>query len=201
MRSAIAGLRRTSVIGRDADGAWAIRRPVAEGFDCQVLAADPTLHPGRPTLPAWRNGRRDRLKICCPEGRGGSSPSAGTTLKNREKSRFFRIQAPSRAETNDTGNHLPVDLRRQLPTPHEANRPWNREGRSIHRRRARRTGPRNPRAIWVAPDPSAPCRPASRPPVHGAPGGLPRQAVPPGIGDGSHSNRPNSPHTACRCDG
>ncbi len=157
-------------------------------------------------IPVVRPCRRGEMadaidsKSVARKGVGVRVPPPAPLSENREKSRFFRIQAPSRAETNDTGNHLPVDLRRQLPTPHEANRPWNREGRSIHRRRARRTGPRNPRAIWVAPDPSAPFRPASRPPVHGAPGGLPRQAVPPGIGDGSHSNRPNSPHTACRCD-
>ena len=29
-------------------------------------------------VPVWRNGRRYRLKICCPFGRGGSSPSTGT---------------------------------------------------------------------------------------------------------------------------
>jgi hypothetical protein len=28
--------------------------------------------------PLWRNGRRGRLKICCSQGRGGSSPSRGT---------------------------------------------------------------------------------------------------------------------------
>ena len=28
--------------------------------------------------PQWRNGRRDRLKICCPQGRAGSSPAWGT---------------------------------------------------------------------------------------------------------------------------
>ena len=30
-------------------------------------------------MRAWRNGRRARLKICCPYGRGGSSPPARTT--------------------------------------------------------------------------------------------------------------------------
>src|ERR1700730_15686813 len=29
-------------------------------------------------MPLWRNGRRGRLKICCSQGRGGSSPSRGT---------------------------------------------------------------------------------------------------------------------------
>src|SRR5690606_24873570 len=28
--------------------------------------------------PGWRNGRRGGLKIRCPKGRGGSSPSPGT---------------------------------------------------------------------------------------------------------------------------
>ena len=30
------------------------------------------------TMPEWRNGRRDGLKIRCPQGRVGSSPSSGT---------------------------------------------------------------------------------------------------------------------------
>ena len=29
-------------------------------------------------LPGWRNGRRMRLKIVCPQGRVGSSPTPGT---------------------------------------------------------------------------------------------------------------------------
>ena len=36
----------------------------------------------RITLPGWRNGRRGRLKICCPQGRVGSIPTPGT---NKEK--------------------------------------------------------------------------------------------------------------------
>ena len=31
-------------------------------------------------LPLWWNGRHGRLKICCPQGREGSSPSEGTRL-------------------------------------------------------------------------------------------------------------------------
>jgi hypothetical protein len=30
-------------------------------------------------MPGWRNGRRARLKICCPRGRAGSSPALGTS--------------------------------------------------------------------------------------------------------------------------
>ena len=30
-------------------------------------------------LPEWRNGRRGGLKIRCPQGRVGSTPSSGTT--------------------------------------------------------------------------------------------------------------------------
>ncbi len=30
-------------------------------------------------LPLWRNGRRDRLKICYPYGCAGSNPARGTT--------------------------------------------------------------------------------------------------------------------------
>jgi hypothetical protein len=36
--------------------------------------------PQAPPVPVWRNGRRDRLKICFPQGSGGSSPSTGTNL-------------------------------------------------------------------------------------------------------------------------
>ena len=81
---------------------------------------------GRTTMPAWRNGRRDRLKICCPEGCGGSSPSAGTTLKNREKSRFFRIQVSSWAESNNESNNLSADVRRR---PSRSRRPGIQVGR------------------------------------------------------------------------
>ena len=31
--------------------------------------------------PPWRNGRRGRLKICCPQGRAGSSPAGGTMFR------------------------------------------------------------------------------------------------------------------------
>ncbi len=37
------------------------------------------------TLPVWRNGRRYRLKICCPFGRVGSSPSTGTKQNYYER--------------------------------------------------------------------------------------------------------------------
>ena len=57
-------------------------------------------------LPVWRNGRRDRLKICFPQGSGGSSPSTGTTFKNRDNLRFFRIQAAPPAESNNESNNL-----------------------------------------------------------------------------------------------
>src|SRR5690348_5710296 len=30
-------------------------------------------------VPLWRNGRRGRLKICCPQGCGSSSLPGGTT--------------------------------------------------------------------------------------------------------------------------
>jgi hypothetical protein len=33
------------------------------------------------SLPEWRNGRRGGLKIRCPQGRVGSTPSSGTNLK------------------------------------------------------------------------------------------------------------------------
>ena len=43
-------------------------------------------------MPAWRNGRRDRLKIYCQQWREGSSPLAGTKEYNDFiKSRFYVI--------------------------------------------------------------------------------------------------------------
>ena len=41
------------------------------------------------TVPVWRNGRRYRLKICCPTGRGGSSPSTGTSYFSYKIFRYF----------------------------------------------------------------------------------------------------------------
>lgn len=60
-------------------------------FASCVIPAGGPYHAGASNalLPVWRNGRRDRLKICFPQGSGGSSPSTGTTFKNREASRFF----------------------------------------------------------------------------------------------------------------
>ena len=42
----------------------------------------------RITLPGWRNGRHGRLKICCSQGREGSSPSRGTK-RNKSRDLFF----------------------------------------------------------------------------------------------------------------
>ena len=47
----------------------------------------------------WRNGRRDRLKICWPLGRGGSSPplptlfisTAGVRTAGRHQQNFFQM--------------------------------------------------------------------------------------------------------------
>jgi hypothetical protein len=38
----------------------------------------PHAYPMFPPVPQWRNGRRGRLKICCLQGRAGSSPAWGT---------------------------------------------------------------------------------------------------------------------------
>ena len=40
-------------------------------------------------VPACRNGRRGRLKICCGQPRAGSSPAAGTT--NFSEIKVFEI--------------------------------------------------------------------------------------------------------------
>ena len=60
-------------------------------FATCVIPAGGPYHAGalNALLPVWRNGRRDRLKICFPQGSGGSSPSTGTTFENREASRFL----------------------------------------------------------------------------------------------------------------
>ena len=44
-----------------------------------VPATMESLRKANRLMPLWRNGRRGRLKICCSQGRGGSSPSRGTT--------------------------------------------------------------------------------------------------------------------------
>ena len=46
-------------------------------------SSGPTSHPAPPilycaTLPGWRNGRRDGLKLRWPKGRVGSIPTPGT---------------------------------------------------------------------------------------------------------------------------
>lgn len=44
---------------------------VVELVDTSVLETGPARgggsSPSKPTIPSWRNGRRGRLKICCPE--------------------------------------------------------------------------------------------------------------------------------------
>lgn len=42
------------------------------------------------TRPEWRNGRRDGLKIRCPQGRVGSTPTSGTTRLHVLTSRATR---------------------------------------------------------------------------------------------------------------
>ena len=42
----------------------------------------------RITLPGWRNGRRGRLKICCPQGRVGSIPTPGTKRRSFDRRSF-----------------------------------------------------------------------------------------------------------------
>ena len=39
--------------------------------------------------PGWRNGRRGRLKICCPQGRVGSIPTPGTKRWSFDRRSFF----------------------------------------------------------------------------------------------------------------
>ena len=43
------------------------------------------------SMPACRNGRRGRLKICCGQPRVGSSPTAGTLYINHKPENWFVI--------------------------------------------------------------------------------------------------------------
>ncbi len=45
------------------------------------LSCAPRAH-AHPPCPCGGIGRRDRLKICCPQGRAGSSPARGTKMFN-----------------------------------------------------------------------------------------------------------------------
>ena len=51
------------------------------------------------SMPEWRNGRRDGLKIRCPQGRVGSSPSSGT-LESWTQSGVCNRAAPRCGEQN-----------------------------------------------------------------------------------------------------
>ena len=59
--------------------------------------------------PQWRNGRRDRLKICYPQGCGGSSPSWGTITHDNFFQRFFDF---GRLVRNEQGTSLKVNVTR-----------------------------------------------------------------------------------------
>lgn len=42
-------------------------------------------------MPGWRNGRRNRLKICCLFRRAGSSPAPGTIFFVLKKGMLVKI--------------------------------------------------------------------------------------------------------------
>ena len=48
-------------------------------------------------MPEWRNGRRARLKIWCPKGRVGSSPTSGTSLYSALTCRGYGLAGQSAA--------------------------------------------------------------------------------------------------------
>lgn len=91
--------------------------------------------------PAWRNGRRHRLKICCPPGRTGSNPVAGTKKGElRDQLAFLLILAISdlqiggRDSTHDTRIkfHLIENIR--ICTLAKNNFPWNHTMRILIRK-------------------------------------------------------------------
>src|SRR5579859_4193877 len=76
------------------------------------LTAGRTLRYTSPFLavPQWWNGRRGRLKICCPRGRAGSSPAWGTNYL------LFDVRdCPSiTVETAENKGYYNVDGRQRL---------------------------------------------------------------------------------------
>ena len=74
----------------------------------QPVAPSP-IHDSLECWPVWRNGRRDRLKIGCPQGRVGSSPTTGTTevgMFTRPRRRSRSCWPPRRLDRRrDSGLH------------------------------------------------------------------------------------------------
>ena len=56
--------------------------------DTRPRLTAPHAYPMFRPAPQWRNGRRGRLKICCLQGRAGSSPAWGTISEQSEVFRF-----------------------------------------------------------------------------------------------------------------
>ena len=56
------------------------------------------------SMPACRNGRRGRLKICCGQPRAGSSPAAGIKIleKNRLQVGSFFTRVANKGELHGT---------------------------------------------------------------------------------------------------
>ena len=73
------------------DGGCSSTELMSQSVVDSAIMAGPTAEPG------WRNGRRGGLKIRCPQGRVGSSPTPGT--KQIQEPRFL-CEIESRA-TND----------------------------------------------------------------------------------------------------
>ena len=101
--------RRISTMSRrmsDSSSATTTRR----GADAAEPRSGLAQSPVNPTVwsipsvpgPVWRNGRRDRLKIGCPKGRVGSSPTTGTLLR--------RDHAPRTRSMHDDGGGIRMDV-------------------------------------------------------------------------------------------
>ena len=79
--------------------------------------------------PRWRNGRRGRLKIDCPQGRQGSNPCLGTMSATTPEP--TDCQAPNRPSGPGHGRADPVTAAPRSPVP-------PRVPRSVPRRTGRR---------------------------------------------------------------
>ncbi len=77
--------RSDSVCGREREFFWEIAR---DGL-ARVWGSPVNFHPsflfaiGVEMKPKWRNGRRAGLKIQCPQGRVGSTPTFGTPIQKK----------------------------------------------------------------------------------------------------------------------
>ena len=65
--------------------------------------------------PDGETGRRNRLKICCPKGRAGSTPAPGTIFLYAGRSRFAGARLAVVAARVEYASTLPLRTPRQNP--------------------------------------------------------------------------------------